>query len=373
MTETNAKIDAKTVNLVDRLFDPYAKDMQEVLEELYNRLEALHDDDVDAPLMQELMEIIFSNLPSEDGEARVYSLRNAAEEIAAQIDEDAKSPCPAYHNRKHFMFVQLAGRAIDSANIAFYNKFSHETSLPQLTSVDLACHAMANLTHDIGHPGGTNGSGKDYQPMKLEKESLARARPILERHYTDPRDLKMIETIVKSTDPGLPHKIMIAAYDFHFNPRSASKPEDWLGKFDQFDTETQRELQDLVDSLYSDAKTTFLAASMGDADLLPSFGISEERNLKETEKLDREFENAGLARLLNEQGEVSRAAQLFALLSVVGTRIVGDHHRSNFRTPGAHALGSDTAQHLQLMAEEKLDMPVKEKVYQAVGLQLIAA
>ena len=373
MTETNAKIDAKTVNLVDRLFDPFNKNMQEDLEELYDVLEALHEDDVDAPLMQELMGVIFSNFPSQDGEARIYSMRNAAEEIAAIIDEDAKQASPAYHNRKHFIMVQLAGRAIDSANIAFYNKFSHETSLPQLTSVDLACHAMANLVHDIGHPGGTNGSGPDYQPMKLEKESLERARPILERHYTDPRDLKMIETIVKSTDPGLPHKIMIAAYDSHFNPCSTNKREDWFDKFSAFDAETQKDLQDLVDSLYGDAKTTFLAASMGDADLLPSFGISEERNRKETEKLDTEFEAAGLARLLNEQGELSRASQLFALLSVVGTRMVGDDYRSNFRTPGAHALGSDTAQHLQQLAEEQLEMPVKERVYAAVGLQLKAA
>ncbi len=368
----SAKIDAKTVNLVNHLFDPNANDMVVCLERLFNKLGKAHDTDPHVPLMRNLMDIVLRHHMGVDGEARIYALREACETIADEIDRDAlKSNQPSFHNRKHFMFMQLAGCAIDSKNVALYSEFSHEMNIPKLNDTDLACLVVARAMHDLGHPGGTNGSGKKYKPMELENAAIERARPILELCHVDPRDMKVIETIVRATDPGLPHKIMVEAYNFHFNPHTYKEALYWDEMFKDFDEGTQEQLRDLTKALFTDSKLCFMAACLCDSDTMPSFGISKEMNYDTTAMLNDEFVENGLPPLLDDQGQMIPMGQAYALVNVVGTRPTGDgQYAANFRTPGAHRLGSPMARQLLLNAEEMLTPQQRQVVYAPAGIRL---
>jgi hypothetical protein len=373
MTETNAKIDAKTANLVDHLFDPNAKNVTLDLERLFKKLGNAHDRDPSTPLMRNMMDIVMLHHMSIDGEARIYTLREACKAIADEIDRDALAPAPPFHNRKHFMFMQLAGCAIDAKNAALYHQFKHEMRIPKLNDTDLACLMVARAMHDLGHPGGTNGGGDKYQPMKFENAAIERARPIFELNNVDPRDIKTIEMIVRATDPGMPHKIMMEAYNFHFNPYTPKEALYWDEMFKDFDEDTQAQLGELTKALFTDPKLCFMAACLCDSDTLPSFGVSKDMNYQTTVDLNNEFIENGLPPLLDDKGQMIPAGQAYALVNVVGTRPTEDgQHEANFRTPGAHHLGSAVARQLQLNAEEMLTPQQKTGIYAIAGIRLAA-
>lgn len=330
----------------------------------------------DKAVMARTMQAVFDHLrPHVDTneQKRFDALENAAAEIAAHIDVANISNRPSFHNRGHFLFVQICGRIIDQLNNDVIRQLGHEMTLPVLSPCDMACSAVIDLLHDLDHTGETNGAGENYQPMKLESMAIEHAMPILQEHGVGQSDINMIRAAVLASDPGLPKEIMRGAYDWHFTTRSKALPDPviWMEKFSGFDPATQKQLAELTSTLYGDQKAAFLAARLGDADLFASFGMDEGRSRLETQKLDEEFHENGAGMLCDEQGNPLPQARLFALLKILGGRHspFGGMFEVGFTTPGAQLLGGDNARQFQEDAQQMLGVEGAGKLYQMIGLR----
>lgn len=324
-------------------------------------------------LAGQVVVVIFGHLERdcpESDRARFVALKNAAVALAEHIDVANRKHRPAFHNRGHMLQVVLSGRAIDRANAEVQGMTG--SLLPELSVADMACTAVADLLHDLDHDGGSNNVNGVYHPMKNEMTSLAHALPFLRCAGVGQGDIRRIIAMVQATDPGLPKDIMRAAYQWHFAGRQDS-PQDWKSKVADFSGREQRQLQQLAQRLYGDRKTAFMAARLGDADLLASFGLGEQRSKEETQKLHREFLQNSAGMLCDDSGEPLPGPRLFALLKILGGhRQESGAYRVAFTTPGAQWLGGGTASRFQQNSEAMLGTEATAQIYKAAGVTPLA-
>jgi len=345
------------------------------LGEVFDQVEKADQKGFDSPVMTDMMQEIFGLLKSDitpKEQSRFAALERAAMAIAAHIDTQNQIYRPEFHNRGHFLFVQLAGRLIDRLNQNLMRQLGRDLKLPVLSPADLACSAAIDLLHDLDHTGGTNTIEGVYQPMQLENRALEHALPILQNQGVGPEDIALITTAVRASDPALPKEIMQQAYAWHFTfcnqaPVNVAIYDD---KFSNYDPQTRQQLTELANNLYGDEKAAFLAARLGDADLFASFGMDEARSRLETQKLNREFLQNGAGILCDPQGEPQ--GRLYALLKILGGKLslFSGAFEVGFTTPGAQLLGGENARLFQKNAQEMLGLEGCSKIYQAASVPM---
>lgn len=350
--------------------------VQKLLQQTFTTIESIHNEKPETPLMRMVIESVFKYCvaPAEyyyGDEKHVRALRNAAFEIADCVDNDKHEHAPAYHNRVHFIFVQLAGRMIEKRNTQTCQSMSAHM---------IARHAVINLIHDLGHNGSNNNIGDHYVPMMLETIAFDIARPILEKHGVDvTEDMMPIFYAVMATDSGLPHEILQDAYKHHFSLHGSQKrPQDWYKIIKKYPAHTWNDLYHLVHNLYSGAygsDTCYAAACMADADIFPSFGMGDRRAYLETQKLDAEWKMAAaffkkeLPSLIDANGNTLPGPRLFALMKIVGCEMASDKRlQTRFLTAGARLLGDASAQSLQAAAEHELGAEATYQLYKGLKL-----
>lgn len=191
------------------------------------------------------------------GQARDDPFRLAAKGVARDLDAGIGVwPEAHYHNAQHVCEVLLSAHYVGL--LGNLEKRDHELLL------------LAAVVHDLDHDGGTNGG----EPFRLERRSLRRAEPYLERAGVPMESREWLSALVLATDmaQGLPYAR--ACYRHHF-----------LGAEPPLQPPPAAELA----ALAQDAGLARIAIALTEGDALASAGLGLEYARLQLSRLAREW------------------------------------------------------------------------------------
>lgn len=119
---------------------------------------------------------------------RTAPLLQAGARLAQQLDAGiGAGQGNPYHNLTHFKEVLICAGALLQASVAQGHSFSYIEQTQLLFSA---------MVHDFAHDGGRNGN----QPQRLEKQSVAAIKPVLDACGVAAIDQQAIALMIGSTD-----------------------------------------------------------------------------------------------------------------------------------------------------------------------------
>jgi hypothetical protein len=200
------------------------------------------------------------------GMAPAAPLRRAA--MAAAILASVPSG-NAYHNETHTREVLANALWLAEANahLAAGGVWGAIT----LSACDTGRLILYAVAHDIGHDGGSNGSGPARVPYRLEDRSVSLMRDPMARAGLDREEIVRFRAALRATDPAV-------------RPAVRAATDRVLLGVDTSGAELPPELEILAET----PESAMLAALLADADVLASAALSHDYHVAQNARLEQE-------------------------------------------------------------------------------------